>query len=68
MSHAKLAEPDNTLEYQMLETMMAGLNGVGVSSPNYPKSASDMQSCIRALIKMFDIKRRPLAKELKYKE
>jgi hypothetical protein len=67
MAHSKLTEPDNTTEFQLLETMLAGLKG---HRPDlqYPESHSDMQACIRAVLTMFEIKRRPLAKPLEYEK
>jgi len=58
MSNQTLKEPYQTLESQMVETMMAALGG------DFPKSVSDLQVCVRGLIQMFHIKRRPLAFEI----
>jgi hypothetical protein len=45
---------------EMLETFMAGCRG------EYPKSHSDLEHGLAALIKMFEIKRRPIALESIY--
>ncbi|RLI51121.1 MAG: hypothetical protein DRP09_19520 [Candidatus Thorarchaeota archaeon] len=58
MSKPTLKEPYRTLEHQVVETMMAAYKAWGLE---FPKSYSDYQACARALIEMFDIKRRPLA-------
>ncbi len=60
MPKPTLAAPYDKLESDMIETMIAGLK---VYRPDlkYPESASDMAGCARALMRMFVIKRRPLA-------
>ncbi len=40
---------------QMLDTFMAARHG------QYPQSHSDLEVCLGSLIKMFEIKRRPIA-------
>jgi len=68
MAHPFFAnQEDALLEQQILETMLAGLENHRPDL-NYPESHSDLMSMIRALMTMFEIKRRPLAKQLKYKE
>lgn len=57
-----LKQPHRELEGQMIETMLAALGG------DFPKSVSDLQCCIRGLIQMFEIKRRPLAFEIPLEE
>ncbi len=47
------------LENQMLDTTRAGLHEWRPDL-DYPESCSDMKACIRGLLKMFEIKRRPL--------
>jgi hypothetical protein len=49
-----LSPADNVLIGQMIETFMAGRNGA------YPASYSDLTWNFIALIRMFDVKRRPL--------
>lgn len=63
MPKPTLQEPYRTLENQMIETALAGLKEWRPDL-SYPESASDMQGCMRALLTMFEIKRRPLAIEL----
>jgi hypothetical protein len=48
------------LEKDLIETFLAGHHEVRPDL-SYPESHSDLQSGIRALLRMFDIKRRPLA-------
>jgi len=60
MAPRTLAEPYQTLLHQMIETMLAGNGG------KYPESHSDMNYCVRGLLKMYDVKRRPLAIDLPY--
>lgn len=62
-----MPKPDLRLEYRELEqdiisTLEAGLKEWR-SDLSYPQSYSDMQGCVRALLRMFDVKRRPLALE-----
>lgn len=56
MSAPPLKEPWNALEGQIQETMQAGYK--------YPQSSSDWSWCVRALLRMFDVKRLPLPREL----
>jgi hypothetical protein len=65
MAKAALKPEFAMLEQQIMETFLAGHRE---DRPDlaYPESASDMQSGIRALLVMFDIKRRPIA--LSYKD
>lgn len=59
MPKPSLKEPYRTLENEIAETMKAGLNEWRPDL-SYPESHSDLQACIRGLLKMFDVKRRPL--------
>jgi hypothetical protein len=60
MPPRKLAQPLATLEEEIIDTM---------THNNYePKSRSDWKYCVRDLLKMFDVKRKPVAEELKYEE
>lgn len=52
------------LESQIIETILAGHHEARPDL-SYPESHSDMQSGVRALIVMFDIKRRPIALDWK---
>lgn len=60
MAKASLRPPFDTIEQEVLETFLAGHREARPDLP-YPQSHSDVQSGIRALIVMFDIKRRPIA-------
>lgn len=62
-----LCKEEDLLEQQIIETMIAGLHQWR-SDLSYPESFSDMQACVRAVMEMFEVKRRPLAKPLKYVE
>lgn len=63
MAKSFLAEPFRTLEHQIIETLLAGHYQYRSDLP-YPESHSDMQAAVRGLLKMFDVKRLPLAREL----
>lgn len=54
----------NQLESDIIATLIAG-HKEARPDLSYPESHSDMQSAVRALIVMFDIKRRPIALEWK---
>lgn len=54
-----LKQEDAILEHQVIETLQAGLK-VWRSDLDYPESYSDMQACVRGLLQMFEVKRRPL--------
>lgn len=56
MSRATLKPAFEKLETDILETFMDGC----VKVDGYPKSHSDVQGGIRALLKRFDIKARPI--------
>jgi hypothetical protein len=51
------------LENEIIKTLEAGLHQWRPDL-NYPASYSDMQGCVRALLVMFDVKRRPLPEPL----
>ena len=56
--------PDQSiLERDVIETLLAGLKQWRPDL-NYPESHSDMQGCVRALLTMFEVKRRPLPEPL----
>lgn len=67
MPKRSLAEPFSTLESEIIETLIAG-HKEWRPDLGYPESHSDMQGAVRGLLRMFDVKRRPIAIELKYKE
>jgi hypothetical protein len=60
MPKPKLQPPLDQLESDICETLLAGLHEW---RPDlcYPESRSDMQGCVRALLRMYDVKRRPVA-------
>lgn len=64
MPKPTMTAEDATLESEIIETMLAGLKEWRPDL-DYPESYSDMQGCVRALIRMFEMKRRPLAAPLK---
>jgi hypothetical protein len=47
------------LENDVIDTMLAGLKEWRPDL-SYPESHSDMQGCVRALLRMYELKRRPL--------
>lgn len=65
MAWSKLYNEDQKLESDVIQTMMAGFKDFRPDL-NYPESYSDMTACVRALLRMFEIKRRPLAEKLRY--
>lgn len=52
------------LSHDIIETLLAG-HREWRSDLAYPESYSDMQGCVIALLRMFDVKRRPIALEYK---
>jgi hypothetical protein len=67
MPKQKLVEPLHTLECQIIETLLAG-HKEWRPDLAYPESHSDMQGAVRALLMMFDVKRLPISRELKYED
>lgn len=53
------------LETQIIETLLAG-HHEWRPDLGYPESHSDMQGAVRGLLRMFEIKRLPLPRELTY--
>lgn len=64
MPKPSLFRDDAVLESQIVETLIAGLHEWR-SDLYYPESHSDMQACVRGLLKMFDVKRKPLVSQLR---
>lgn len=60
MAKPRLREPYDSLESELIETLLAGLKEWRPDL-SYPESHSDMQACARAALRMFEIKRRPIA-------
>lgn len=52
-------EEDRATERHMIETALAGLKRWRPDL-DFPQSYSDMEACVRALMTMFDVRRRPL--------
>jgi len=65
MAKARLAEPMGTLEGEIIETLLAGHKEYRPDL-GYPQSHSDMSAAVRGLLRMFDVKRLPIARELEY--
>ena len=59
-----LIDEDARLESELIETFLADYNA---GQGGYPKSHSDLTGCVRNLMMMFEIKRRPVAVKLRYK-
>ena len=64
MAKSSMKPEFDLLESQIIETILAGHHEARPDL-SYPESHSDMQSGVRALIVMFDIKRRPIALDWK---
>jgi hypothetical protein len=62
MPKPSLKEPFRTLEFDLIEFLLGGLKQYRPDL-SYPQSHSDMQACVRAIIKAYDIERRPLARK-----
>lgn len=65
MSKAPLTPHLATLEGDLIETLLAGLRQWRPDL-DYPQSHSDMQSSVRAMLTMYEVKRRPIALVLEY--
>ncbi len=55
-----LREPFASLEADIIEMMIAGLKEWRPDL-GYPESHSDMAGCVRAILRAYDLKRRPIA-------
>lgn len=64
MPKPSLKEPYASLENDIIETLLAG-HHEWRSDLKYPESHSDMQGAVRGLLRMFEVKRRPLAMPVK---
>ena len=62
MAKLNLKEPFHSLEEAIIDTLLAGHKEYRTDLP-YPASHSDMQGAVRGLLRMFEVKRLPLAKE-----
>jgi hypothetical protein len=65
MAKSSLVPPWDQLEADIIETLIAG-HHMWRPDLNYPESYSDMQGAVRGLLKMYEVKRRPLAVKLEY--
>ena len=63
MPKPSLSPPYDALERDIIETLLAGLKEWRPDLA-HPESHSDMQGCVRALLVMYDVKRRPLPLKL----
>lgn len=55
------------LEGDIIETLIAGHKEYRPDL-GYPQSYSDMQGAVRGLLRMYDVKRRPIAVNLEYEK
>ena len=67
MAKAQLRADLAQLEADIIETLVAG-HKEWRPDLAYPESHSDMQAAVRALLRMFEIKRRPIAIDLEYRD
>src|SRR5271154_7149609 len=65
MPKRMLKQADSILESEIIETLIAG-HKEWRPDLAYPESHSDMQGAVRGLLRMFEVKRRPVAVELEY--
>ena len=67
MPKPPLKEPLAQQENDMINTMVAGLHEWRPDL-DHPESYSDFQACVRGLLRMYEIKRRPLPIKLEYQQ
>lgn len=67
MAKAPLVPHLKILEADLIETLTAGLHQYRPDL-SYPESYSDMQAAVRAMLTMYEVKRRPIALPLEYSE
>ena len=60
MPKPSLEHPHDQLERDLIETLRAGLKQWRPDLNN-PESFSDWQACVRGLLQMYEVKRRPIA-------
>lgn len=65
MAKRRLNPPLDQLEDDIIATLIAG-HKEWRPDLNYPESHSDMQGAVRGLLRMFEVKRRPLPVALEY--
>jgi hypothetical protein len=64
MPKPSLIKEDARLESEIIETLLAGLKEWRPDL-GYPASHSDMQGCVRGMMRMYHVERRPLAAPLR---
>lgn len=67
MPKCSLKEPFKSLEDQIIQTLVAG-HKEWRPDLDYPESYSDMQGAVRGLLRMFEVTRLPLARNLPFEE
>lgn len=67
MPKRSLKQPFRALEGDIIETLIAG-HKEWRPDLSYPESWSDMQAAVRGLLRMYEVKRLPLPRELEYDE
>jgi hypothetical protein len=67
MPKPKLREPYYTLENEIIRALLAGYWEYR-QTPVFPDSGSDMQAAARGLLRVFEVRRRPLVIELPLEE
>lgn len=65
MAKRSLSPEMSKLESDIIDTLIAG-HHEWRPDLGYPESRSDMQAAVRGLLRMYDVKRLPLARELTY--
>lgn len=65
MAKSRLKAELEQLEADIIETLLAGHHQWRADLA-YPESHSDMQGAVRGLLRMYEIKRRPVAVDLEY--
>jgi DnaJ-class molecular chaperone len=61
MAHPPLITSESQIEHDVISTMLAALD---THQQRYPGSQSDMQTCVRDVMRMFKIERLPISKKL----
>ena len=67
MAKRSLRRDLSILEGEIIDTLIAG-HKEWRPDLRFPQSYSDMQAAVRGLLRMFEVKRRPLAIELEYEK
>lgn len=64
MPKPRLSPEYERLEAEIIDTLIAG-HKEWRPDLSYPESYSDMQAAVRGLLRMFDVSRRPIAREMR---